>query len=173
LNPLKKKKNWRQIPDSYTQYLLNSTDTQFETWNPRNLKKVHLLQENHQPELITLGSPACTYDLFSHRMIDTHNWAPTAAPCPTSGPTQPSKPNQALLTVGSLQALFTFCLLVTVTNKTFKPHLANSVAPAGPAIMMPQVEPLPRQAAPSPPQYEWNNPTFGNPILPNHFHPVT
>jgi hypothetical protein len=60
LSPIEKKKNWCQISDDYTQYLLGSADTHFQTRSPRDVKEVLLLQENHQLELITLGSPACT-----------------------------------------------------------------------------------------------------------------
>jgi hypothetical protein len=37
--PIKKKKNWCQISDDYTQYLLGSTDTHFQTRSPAILRR--------------------------------------------------------------------------------------------------------------------------------------
>jgi len=176
LKPLKKK-NWCQIPDDYTQYLLGSTDSHLHTGSPHDIKEVFLLQENHQPELIVLGCltnttivQITTYDLFSHRTVYTLNWAPTTAPHPTCVTTPPSKTNQALLTVGSLLAFLTFCLfLIIITVKTFKPRRAYPVTLAGPAVMVYQVKPLPRRAAlaPAPLPYKWNTTNFAYPILCN------
>ncbi len=60
----------------------------------------------------------------------------------------PSQHHQALIIIGAILAFFTFCLVVVVIIRTFKPCHITPATNTGPTIMVPQVVPLPRQVTP-------------------------
>jgi len=109
LNPLRKK-NWHQIQDDYSQYLLGSTLYQPHAGS----REVLFLQEHHQPKRISLGNPShttmaqcTTYDIFADWTRATTPRVPTATPSLTPSSRHAHKTNQAILSAASLLA---FCL---------------------------------------------------------------